>query len=105
MMTFSPPQLGRLVGRGARNSVLVIAVAGLVGFLVVSQLRGQGASFKHRLQQEDEASLTRILASTNSRLEALQNEQSKLRDDIAALQTSSQQAGAAAKAAEDQRKT
>ncbi|MEY2477167.1 MAG: hypothetical protein QOG87_2482 [Actinomycetota bacterium] len=81
--------------------LLVILVTGLVGFLLVSQLRGT-ERFRQRLQAESEADLTRILASVSTEADALRDEIVTLRLQLQSLQTSSQQEASAAGAAEDQ---
>ena len=80
---------------------LVLLVTGLVGFLLVSQMRGT-ERFRQRLQAESEADLTRILASLSTEADALRDEISTLELQLLTLQNSSQQQESAAGAAEEQ---
>lgn len=88
----------------AGGPLLVLLVTGLVGFLLVSQMRGT-ERFRQRLQAESEADLTRILASLSTEADELRDEISRLRLQLLTLQTSSQQDASAAGAAEDQTRT
>ena len=80
---------------------LVLLVTGLVGFLLVSQMRGT-ERFRQRLQAESEADLTRILASLSTEADSLRDEISTLELQLLTLQNSSQQQESAAGAAEEQ---
>jgi uncharacterized protein YlxW (UPF0749 family) len=84
--------------------LLVLLVTGLVGFLLVSQMRGT-ERFRQRLQAESEADLTRILASLTTEADDLRDEISRLRLQLLTLQTSSQQEASATSAAEEQTRT
>jgi uncharacterized protein YlxW (UPF0749 family) len=84
--------------------LLVLLVTGLVGFLLVSQLRGT-ERFRQRLQAESEPDLTRILASLSTEADDLRDEVSSLRLQLLTLQTSSQQAASAAGTAVEQTRT
>ena len=84
--------------------LLVLVVTGLVGFLLVSQMRGT-ERFRQRLQAESEPDLTRILASLTTEADDLRDEISRLRLQLLTLQTSSQQEESAAGAAEEQART
>ncbi|MEY2569341.1 MAG: hypothetical protein QOE35_3870 [Actinomycetota bacterium] len=84
--------------------LLVLLVTGLVGFLLVSQMRGT-ERFRQRLQAESEPDLTRILASLSTEADDLRDEVSRLRLQLQALQTSSQQDASAAGTAEEQTRT
>jgi len=83
------------------NRVVVAILAAAVGFLLVSQLRGQ-PRFTQRLEAESEGDLARILASLNNETDALRDEISTLKIQLITLQSSSQQDEAAARAARDQ---
>lgn len=65
--------------------VLVLAVTGLVGFLLVGQLRGSEA-FRQRLESENEGDLTRILAGLTTEADALRDEISNLKLQLLSLQ-------------------
>ena len=86
----------RLAGRLA-----VALVAAAVGFLLVSQLRGQ-PRFTQQLEAESEGDLARILSSLNTETDSLRDEIATLKIQLITLQTSSQQDQAAARAAQDQ---
>jgi uncharacterized protein YlxW (UPF0749 family) len=83
---------------------LVLLVTGLVGFLLVSQVRGT-ERFRQRLEAESEADLTRILASLTTEADALRDEIGSLKLRLLTLQTSTQRDETAAQAAEDQLRT
>ena len=85
----------------ATGPVFVLAVTGLVGFLLVSQLRGT-QRFSQRLSAESEGDLARILASLTTEADALRDEISTLKLQLLDLEASSRSDEAAAKAAEDQ---
>lgn len=79
----------RFPGGAARSGrVLVVVVTALVGFLAVSQLRTT-QRFSQRLQAESEEDLTRILASLTTQADALRDESTSLRLQLAALEASS----------------
>jgi uncharacterized protein YlxW (UPF0749 family) len=84
--------------------LLVLLVTGLVGFLLVSQMRGT-ERFRQRLQAESEPDLTRILASLSTEADQLRDEIGTLRLQLLTLQTSSQRNASAAGAAADQVRT
>ncbi|MBV9935079.1 MAG: DUF881 domain-containing protein [Actinobacteria bacterium] len=101
-MAWRPPWTARL--RGVLAGPLLIAiVTGLVGFLLVSQIRGT-QPFRQKLQAEDEGDLTRILASLSTEADSLRDEISALKLQLLTLQTSNQRDSSAAAAADDQLK-
>lgn len=79
----------------------VALVAALVGFLVVSQLRGQ-QRFTQRLETESEGDLARILASLNTESDQLREEIATLKLQLVTLETSSQRDESALAAAREQ---
>jgi uncharacterized protein YlxW (UPF0749 family) len=81
--------------------VAVGIVAVLVGFLLVSQLRGQ-ERFSRRLQAESEGDLARILSSLNTESDGLRDEIDTLRVQLLTLQSSQQRSDAAVRATQDQ---
>lgn len=81
--------------------VLVVAATGVVGFLLVSQLNTT-ERFSQRLEAESEEDLARILASLTGEADALQNEISDLKLQLADLRASSRQDDSAGQAAEQQ---
>jgi uncharacterized protein YlxW (UPF0749 family) len=81
--------------------VIVALVAGLVGFLLVGQARGQ-QRFSQRLQAESEGDLTRILASLNATADQQNDEIATLKLQLQALKDSSQRDTAAERAARQQ---
>jgi uncharacterized protein YlxW (UPF0749 family) len=81
--------------------VLVVLVALLVGFVVVSQFRGEHR-FTRQLQAESETDLARILSSLDTQADSLRDEIATLRLQSQAVQSSSRQDDAAAKAAQEQ---
>jgi uncharacterized protein YlxW (UPF0749 family) len=85
----------------ATGPLFVLLVTGLVGFLLVSQLRGT-QRFSQRLSAESEGDLARILASLTTEADALRDEISTLKLQLVDLEASSRNDQAAAKAAEDQ---
>lgn len=90
-------------GAGAKTRrlgtlALVLGVTGLVGFLLVGQLRGSEA-FRQRLQAENEGDLTRILAGLTTEADALRDEISALKLQLVQLQNTQQQDSASAAAA------
>jgi len=93
-------------GRRARSQLLggplfVIVVTGLVGFLLVSQLRGT-QRFSQRLSAENEGDLARILSSLNTQADALRDEISTLKLQLVDLEASSRNDQAAAQADAEQ---
>ena len=88
----------------AGGPLLVLLVTGLVGFLLVSQVRGT-ERFRQRLEAESEADLTRILASLTTEADALREEISSLKLQLLTLETSTQRDETAAEAAETQLNT
>lgn len=91
--------MGRSTAWAARAAVAVVAA--LVGFLLVSQLRGQ-ERFRQRLEAESEGDLARILASLNAETDALRDEIAALELQLFSLRTSSQRDEAATRAAQQQ---
>jgi uncharacterized protein YlxW (UPF0749 family) len=85
----------------ATGPLFVLLVTGLVGFLLVSQLRGT-ERFSQRLSAESEGDLARILASLTTEADALRDEISTLKLQLLDLEASSRNDEAAAKAAADQ---
>ena len=81
--------------RRAQGSIVVILIAGVVGFLVTSQLHG-AVKLTQRLQAEDPANLTRILAGLSQEADSLQDESSSLQLQLQELRNSSVQDSAAA---------
>lgn len=88
----------------AGGPLLVLLVTGVVGFLLVSQMRGT-ERFRQGLQAESEPDLTRILASLSTEADDLRDEITRLRLQLQALQTSSAQNASAAAAADEQTRT
>lgn len=84
---------------GGRVAVAVLAAA--VGFLLVTQFRGQ-ERFTQRLEAESEGDLARILASLNSETDSLREEIASLKLQLLTLQTSSARDTAAVRAAREQ---
>ena len=82
-----------------RIAVAVLAAA--VGFLLVTQFRGQ-ERFTQRLEAENEGDLARILASLNSETDSLREEIASLKLQLLTLQTSSARDAAAVRAAREQ---
>lgn len=91
-----PPLSGSFLGR-----VAVAVIAGIVGFLLVSQLRGQ-ERFTQRLEAESEGDLARILASLNAESDSLREEIASLKLQLLTLQNSSARDDAAVRAAREQ---
>jgi uncharacterized protein YlxW (UPF0749 family) len=92
--------------RRARSLLLggplfVVIVTGLVGFLLISQLRGT-QRFSQRLSAENEGDLARILASLNTQADALRDEISTLKLQLVDLEASSRNDAAAAQADAEQ---
>lgn len=85
----------------ARRGVVLTLAAGVVGFLLVGQLRG-AAEEAPRLEAESEGDLARILTDLNAEADALQNQISELKVQLIELRRSSQDETAAAEAAEKQ---
>jgi uncharacterized protein YlxW (UPF0749 family) len=83
------------------GKVLVAVVAGLVGFVLVSQFRGQ-RRFTRQLQAESETDLARILSSLNGQADSLRDEIASLRLQLQDVETSSRTDDAAAKTAQEQ---
>lgn len=81
--------------------VLVVLATGVVGFLLVSQLRTT-ERFSQRLEAESEEDLARILASLTGEADALRDEISDLKLQLADLRASSRQDDSAGRAAEQQ---
>lgn len=78
--------------------LLVLGVTGLVGFLLVGQLRGSEA-FRQRLEAENEGDLTRILAGLTNEADALREEVTALKLQLVELRNTQQQDSATAAAA------
>jgi uncharacterized protein YlxW (UPF0749 family) len=83
------------------SRIAVALIAAAVGFLLVSQLRGQ-QRFTQRLEAESEGDLARILSSLNTETDSLRDEIATLKIQLITLQTSSQQDQAASRAAQEQ---
>ena len=83
------------------TKVMAGIVAAILGFVLVSQLRGE-RRFTRKLQAESETDLARILSSLNGEADSLRDEIASLRLQLQALQTSSRSEDAAVKAAEEQ---
>lgn len=99
-MTVATPPAARLRAL-AGGPLFVLVVTGLVGFLLVSQLRGT-QRFSQRLSAESEGDLARILASLTTEADALRDEISTLKLQLVDLETSSRDDAAAAKSSEEQ---
>ncbi len=93
-----PTPGGRTTSRRLGSLLLVLSVTGLVGFLLVGQLRGSEA-FRQRLEAENEGDLTRILAGLTTEADALRDEISTLKLQLVQLQNTQQQDSASAAAA------
>ncbi|MFP5377144.1 MAG: DUF881 domain-containing protein [Acidimicrobiia bacterium] len=103
-LTRSPWRPGRsapLRRRVRGGPVLVVAATAVVGFLLVGQL-GTTERFSQRLESESEENLARILASLTAEADALRDEISDLKLQLADLRTSSRQADSAERAADQQ---
>jgi uncharacterized protein YlxW (UPF0749 family) len=85
----------------ATGPLFVLAVTGLVGFLLVSQLRGT-QPFSQRLAAESEGDLARILAGLTTEADSLRDEIGALKLQMLDLQTSTRDDEAAAKSAAEQ---
>lgn len=81
--------------------VLVLVVTAVVGFLLVSQLRGD-VDLTQRLEAESEEDLARILANLNNEADSLREEIATLRVQLADLEASSRSDESAVRAAEEQ---
>lgn len=81
--------------------VLVLVVTAVIGFLLVSRLRGE-ERFTQRLEAESEEDLARILAGLTTEADSLREEVSGLRLQLAELQASSRSDEAADRTAEQQ---
>lgn len=88
----------------ATGPLFVLAVTGLVGFLVVSQLRGT-QPFSQRLANETEGDLARILAGLNAEADALRDEIATLKLQLFDLESSTRTDEAAQESAEEQLRT
>ncbi len=86
----------------ARAAVVVISA--LVGFLLVSQVRGR-VSDRAFLETASEADLTRILASLNQEASSLREELVTLRFQLQDLETATARDQAAQQAATEQRRS
>lgn len=85
----------------ATGPLFVVIVTGLVGFLLVSQLRGT-QRFSQRLAAENEGDLARILASLTTEADALRDEIGTLKLQLQDLEASNRTDEAAAKSAQEQ---
>jgi uncharacterized protein YlxW (UPF0749 family) len=83
------------------SRVVVALIAASVGFLIVTQFRGQ-ERFTQRLEAESEGDLARILASLNTETDSLREEIASLKLQLLTLQTSSARDAAAVKSAREQ---
>jgi uncharacterized protein YlxW (UPF0749 family) len=100
----APPQPAAPLSRARRlvgGPLLVVIVTGLVGFLLISQLRGT-QRFSQRLSAENEGDLARILASLNSQADGLRDEISTLKLQLVDLEASSRNDQAAVQAEAEQ---
>jgi uncharacterized protein YlxW (UPF0749 family) len=70
------------------RQIAVGLLAAVIGFLLVSQARGQ-ERFTERLEAESEGDLARILAALNAQADALRDEIDDLRFQVVALQNAS----------------
>ncbi|MDQ1437789.1 MAG: hypothetical protein QOK43_1418 [Acidimicrobiaceae bacterium] len=93
--------IGPRLRAAATGPVFVLAVAGMVGFLLVSQLRGT-QRFSQRLAAENEGDLARILAGLNTEADSLRDEIGTLKLQLLDLETSSRNDETAAKTADEQ---
>lgn len=91
------PATARATSRRIGTLILVLGVTGLVGFLLVGQLRGSEA-FRQRLEAENEGDLTRILAGLTNEADALRDEISALKLQLVQLQNTQQEDSATAAA-------
>lgn len=82
-----PAGAARTSAQRIGSILMVLVVTGLVGFLVVGQLRGSEA-FRQRLEAENEGDLTRILAGLTTEADALRDEISDLKLQLVELQNS-----------------
>lgn len=97
-----PARPGTLARRRLRvGPVLVVIATGVVGFLLVSQLRTT-ERFTQRLEQESEEDLARILASLTGEADALRDEISDLKLQLADLRATNREDDSAGRAAEQQ---
>jgi uncharacterized protein YlxW (UPF0749 family) len=92
-----PTVAGR--SRPSKWSALLLVMAALLSFVVVSQVR-QKANFRDQLNTESEGDLARILSSLSSESSSLQQELARLKVDLANLQNSTQTDGTATAEAE-----
>jgi uncharacterized protein YlxW (UPF0749 family) len=83
------------------SRAVVAIIAAAVGFLLVTQFRGQ-ERFTQRLEAESEGDLARILASLNTETDSLREEIASLKLQLLTLQTSSERDAAAVRAAREQ---
>ncbi len=83
------------------GKVFVALVAAVVGFVLVSQFRGQ-RRFSRQLQAESETDLARILSSLDGEADSLRDEIASLRLQVQDVETSSRRDDAAARTAQDQ---
>ena len=97
----APRPRGARLPAGAAWPALVVLATALVGFLVVSQVRGS-ERFRQRLEAENEEDLTRILASLTGQADALGAEVGDLRLQLANLEASSHSDVAAAQSTREQ---
>jgi uncharacterized protein YlxW (UPF0749 family) len=93
-----PVATPRATTRRLGSLLLVLVVTGLVGFLLVGQLRGSEA-FRQRLEAENEGDLTRILAGLTTEADALRDEISSLKLQLVQLQNTQQEDSASVAAA------
>jgi uncharacterized protein YlxW (UPF0749 family) len=83
------------------GKVFVALVAALVGFVLVSQFRGQ-RRFSRQLQAESETDLARILSSLNGQADSLRDQIASLRLQLQDVESSSRRDDTAAKTAQEQ---
>jgi uncharacterized protein YlxW (UPF0749 family) len=100
-MSAIPARLSRIRIRFGPTSVLILILAGALGFMLVAQL-GSTERFSRRLQAENEGDLARILANLTTSDANLRDQIGTLKLQLQTLQTSTQQDAAAKAAAADQ---
>jgi len=83
------------------GKVFVALVAAVLGFVLVSQFRGQ-RRFSRQLQAESETDLARILSSLDGEADSLRDEIASLRLQLQDVESSSRRDDAATRAAQDQ---
>src|SRR4051794_41807040 len=100
-MAAVPARVSRLRVRVSATSVLIVVLAGALGFMLVAQL-GSTERFSRRLQAESEGDLARILSNLTTSDANLRDQIGTLKLQLQTLQTSSRQDAAAQAAAAEQ---